>query len=40
MESSEEGKAPLGSWRAFHALVLGVLVALIAAFSLVSWIYR
>jgi hypothetical protein len=37
---NEEGRAPLGSWRAFHALVIGVLVVLIVLFSLATWHYR
>jgi hypothetical protein len=35
----DEGRAPLGSWRAFHALVLGILAALIALLSVVTWHY-
>jgi hypothetical protein len=39
-DDDDESGAPLGSWRAFHGLVLGILVALIAAFSVVSWMYK
>jgi len=34
---NDEGRAPLGSWRAFHSLVLTILLALIVLFSLLSW---
>jgi hypothetical protein len=40
MESDDEGRPPLGSWRAFHALVIGILAALILGYSAVSWIYQ
>jgi hypothetical protein len=42
MENDEasEGRAPLGSWRAFHTLVLAILAALILGYSAVSWIYQ
>jgi hypothetical protein len=36
---SDEG-APLGSWRNIHALVIGVLAAIVAFGTLISWMYR
>ena len=41
MAAEEEGKPPvLGSWRALHGFVLGVLVVLIALFTLIAMTYR
>ncbi len=40
LDPDDEGRPPLGSWRAFHTLVLVVLAILIALFSVVSRHYR
>ena len=40
MASEDEGGSPLGTWRAFYGVVLGVLVSLIALFTILSQIYK